>query len=83
MPYVILNESFMGEFIILISMSHAIFDDMTLFLLQIGEITSFMVSIRFQGIRKRVKPRWEQFVSSLSISSIYIGYLDIAFKSSL
>lgn len=57
MPYVILNESFMGEFIILISMSHAIFDDMTLFLLQIGEITSFMVSIRFQGIRKRVKPR--------------------------
>jgi hypothetical protein len=73
----------MGEFIILISMPHAIFDDMTLYLLQIGEITSFMVSIRFQGIRKRVKSRWEQFVSSLSISSIYIDYLDIAFKSSL
>jgi hypothetical protein len=47
----------MGEFIILISMPHAIFDDMTLYLLQIGEITSFMVSIRFQGIRKRVKSR--------------------------
>jgi hypothetical protein len=44
----------MGEFIILISMSHEIFDDMILYLLEKGE-TSFIVSILFQGIRKRVK----------------------------